>query len=229
MCNRYLSPDQATIERYWHVGARNPLPWWSASIFPRASGPFIRAGGGEAGGRALVVGTWGLIPHFATSARLRYQTNNARSEELAHKPSFRQPWARGQRCIIPAQSFDEPCWESGRNVWWTFRRADGQPWGLAGLWNTWTDSASGERIDSYTMLTINADAHPLMHRMHKPDPRLPPDAQDKRSVIPVEPQDVDAWLHGTPAQAQSLLRLAPPERFDAAPATPGPAQARHNA
>ena len=78
-------------------------------------------------------------------------------------------------------SFDEPNWETGKNVWWRFRRADGAPWGLAGLWNTWTDKATGEIVESYTMLTLNADAHPLMSRMHKPDPKLGPDQQDKRS------------------------------------------------
>lgn len=41
------------------------------------------------------------------------------------------------------------------------------------------------------MLTINADSHPLMRRMHKPDPKLPADQQDKRSVVPIEFADVD--------------------------------------
>jgi hypothetical protein len=41
------------------------------------------------------------------------------------------------------------------------------------------------------MLTLNADAHPIMKRMHKPDPKLGPDQQDKRSVIAIESADVD--------------------------------------
>lgn len=215
MCNRYVAPDLAAIERLWHLGGRNPPQWWEPAIYPRAQGPFIRAAKGE---RELVVGQWGLIPGFAQTPRLPYQTHNARSEELARKASFRQPWARGQRCIIPAASFDEPCWETGRNVWWTFRRADGQPWGLAGLWNAWLDRHSGEWIESYTMLTINADAHPLMRRMHKPKATAGPDEQDKRSVIPIESRDVDRWLHGTPADASRLLALAPLQAFAAAPA-----------
>ena len=147
--------------------------------------------------------------HFAKTPKLSYQTNNARSEELAQKASYREPWARGQRCIIPADSFDEPCWETGRNVWWNFRRTDGKPWGLAGLWNTWVDKDSGEVVESYTMLTINADAHPLMSRMHKPDPKFGPNEQDKRSIISIEMDEVDLWLHGTLADASSLLKLAP--------------------
>ena len=38
--------------------------------------------------------------------------------------------------------------------------------GWAGLWNTWIDKVTGEVHESYTMLTINADAHPSMSRMH---------------------------------------------------------------
>ncbi|WOP14581.1 SOS response-associated peptidase [Ottowia sp. SB7-C50] len=163
--------------------------------------------------RELVAGQWGLIPHFAKAAKLPYSTNNARSEELAAKPTYRTPWAKGQRCIIPARSFDEPCWETGRNVWWRFRRADGMPWGLAGLWATWTDHATGEIHESYTMLTINADAHPLMSRMHKPDPKLPHYQQDKRSVIPIDPENWDAWLTCAPAQAVDLLRIPADDVF----------------
>lgn len=202
----------------WRVGRQNPNRWWDAEVFPRGTGAFIRRGQDDAGySRELVAGQWGLIPWFAKEPRLKYPTNNARSEELAQKASYKHPWARGQRCIIPATTFDEPNWESGKNVWWRFARADGDPWGLAGLWNVWTDHATGQVYESYTMLTINADAHPLMSRMHKPDPKLPADKQDKRSVIPIELADVDQWLAGTVAEASQLLRVAPVEVFQAGP------------
>ena len=220
MCNRYVAPAQGDIERHWHLGARQPVGRWAPGVYPRAPGPFIRARQGQAGQRELVAGQWALVPHFAKSAKLSYQTNNARSEELAQKASYRAPWQRGQRCVIPAWVFDEPCWETGRNVWWSFRRADGQPWGLAGLWNTWVDRATGEVVESYTMLTLNADAHPLMRRMHKPDPKLGPDQQDKRTVVPIELADVDTWLFGNQEEASQLLRLAPVGVFDAGPAPP---------
>lgn len=215
MCNRYETPEEREIERQWHVGRDQPGRWWDPVLHPRGKGPFIRRS--SSGGRELVAGQWGLIPWFAKEARLGYSTNNARSEELANKASYKQPWARGQRCIIPALSFDEPCWESGKNVWWRFRRADGQPWGLAGLWSTWIDRASGEVHESYTMLTLNADAHPLMWRMHKPHPKVAPEQQDKRSVIAIEAADVDQWLSGTQGEASQLLRLTPVKAFDAAP------------
>ncbi len=44
---------------------------------------------------------------------------------------------------------------------------------------------------------------------------LPLEDQDKRSVIPIELADVDAWLAGTQQEAQALLRLSPVEIFDA--------------
>lgn len=216
MCNRYVAPDEAAIERYWQIG-RRPNPWHGApEIFPRESGPFLRVAD-SVGALELAVGQWGLIPWFAKMATLKYSTNNARFEEITEKASYKQSWIRSQRCIIPAWSFDEPCWESGRNVWWRFRRADGAPWGLAGLWNTWTDKSTGEVVESYTMLTINADAHPLISRMHRPDPKLPPDQQDKRSVVAIEMADVQVWLEGTPADAARLV--APPsiDVIDAGP------------
>lgn len=219
MCNRYTPPKELEIEREWHVGNRNPMRWWDEVLFPRGQGAFIRRAKDDAGfSRELVVGQWGLIPWFAKEPKLKYPTNNARSEELADKASYKLPWARGQRCIIPAADFDEPNWETGKNVWWRFRRADDHPWGLAGLWNTWVDKATGEVHESYTMLTINADGHPLMSRMHKPDPKLGPDEQDKRSVIPIELTDVDAWLAGTQQQAVELLRVPVVELFSAGPA-----------
>jgi putative SOS response-associated peptidase YedK len=217
MCTRYISPDDAEIERFWHIGRRDP---WrgQAAIYPRALGPFIRADNDSPESeRVMVVGQWGLIPWFAKTAKLSYSTNNARFEEIASKASFKQSWQQGRRCIIPAWSFDEPCWETGRNVWWRFRRADGTPWGLAGLWNAWADKETGEVIQTYTMLTINADHHPLMSRMHKPDPKLPADQQDKRSVAPIELSDVDTWLCGSIEDAASLVCVPPAEVFVAEP------------
>ena len=218
MCNRYEVPPRSAIENAWAVQQAAPQDW-DAVLFPRGTGPFVRRARDDAGySRELVTGQWGLIPWFAKEPKLKYPTNNARSEELADKASYKHPWARGQRCIIPAATFDEPNWESGKNEWWRFRRADGEPWGLAGLWNTWTDKATGEVHESYTMLTINADAHPLMRRMHKPDPKLAADKQDKRSVIPIEMGDVDRWLEGSVADAAGVLRLAPVGIFEAGPA-----------
>ena len=214
MCTRYVSPEAGDMERAWQIGSRHP--WRGGEVYPNYEGPFIRAARDAIGpSRELVLGQWSLIPWFAKERKLKYPTANARSEEMTGKASYKQPWARSQRCIIPATAFYEPCWETGRHIPWRFSRVDGEPWGLAGLWNTWADPATGELIESYTMLTINADGHPLMGRMHRPDPTRPPGLQDKRSVVPIEFEDVDPWLFGTVEQARSLIRLAPTELYRA--------------
>ena len=130
MCNRYEPPSPEDITRRWkpRQSAENFPP---RPLFPRANGPFIRAvREAVEPDLELVVGQWALIPWFAKTAKLPYSTNNARYETVGTAASFKAPWARGQRCIIPATWFDEPCWESGKNEWWRFRRADGDPWGL---------------------------------------------------------------------------------------------------
>jgi putative SOS response-associated peptidase YedK len=215
MCTRYISPDQADIERVWHIGRHNQVQWTN-ELFPGSHGPFLRQGQPNAG-LDLVVGTWGLIPKWAKTPVLKYSTCNCRSEEVAAKPTFADAWRNEQRCIIPALSFDEPCWETGKNVWWRFCRNDGLPWGLAGLWNTWTDRSTGEIVESYTMLTVNADDHPLMSRMHKPDPSRPLNQQDKRSVAAIEHGDFEKWLLGSAGEAAALLVPPPLTVIDCAP------------
>ncbi len=81
----------------------------------------------------------------------------------------------------------------------------------------WRDKESGELVESYTMLTLNADAHPLMNRMHKPDPKLGPTEQDKRSVVALERADWDTWLTAPIGEAQALVRLSLVQTFDAGP------------
>ena len=56
------------------------------------------------------------------------------------------------------------------------------------------------------MLTVNADEHPLMSRMHKPDLKAPADHQDKRSVVAIERAGAEQWLTGTVADAQPLIK-----------------------
>jgi putative SOS response-associated peptidase YedK len=182
---------------------------------PLGEGPFIRARNGEP---ELVVGTWALVGDNDKKPINRPRmTNCARWEGIAQKPTYKGSWLRGQRCLIPAERFDYPTWESGKNEWWTFRRADGQPWHLAGIWNTWTSPKTGEVFESYSMLTQNCDTHLLLSRFHKPEPTLAPDAQDKRTVVPLEMGDFRTWLNGTNEEAARLVRLPPVDLYDAVP------------
>ncbi len=154
-------------------------------------------------------------------------TNNLRVEKVASRGVLAPVWARGQRCLVPALDYDEPYYPDDlHNTWWRFARADGQIWALAGVWNDWTDHATGEVHGSYSMITMNCDAHQLLRHMHKPerDPAtkavLPPEQQDKRSVVPIERADWDAWLNGTPDQALALIRLPAVDVFAHGPVDP---------
>lgn len=93
MCNHYLSPDEAAMERAWHIGNRTPLKR-PAEVVPRRTGLFLRAA--SRGPLDLVVGLWSLIPHWSKEPRLKFSTNNARSEEVAIKPSYKDAWRSGQ-------------------------------------------------------------------------------------------------------------------------------------
>ncbi len=215
MCNIYGPAGPRMITERFRVTV--PAEPYKASIGPWGRGPFIRVRNGSP---ECVVGQWALIADGAREAvsSARIMTNNARSESVAEKRTFKGPWLRGQRCLIPADHFQEPNWETGRNVWWRFRRADGSPLALAGLWNDWADPATGEILASYTMLTMNCDGHLLLARMHKPDPKLPADRQDKRTVVPLDEADWKAWLNGSVAQAVGLLRVPPVGSLAAGPA-----------
>ena len=226
MCNRYRPVSVAVVgDVFGFTLLEEPQPLYATTgIGPCQQGPFVRAG-------SAAVGQWGLIPWFSKTRRPANRsgrpisTNNCRIETVATASSFKGPWGRGQRCLIPAQDYDEPYWGTGRNIWWRFGRKDGKPWALAGLWAEWTDPQTGEVLPSYTMLTQNCDAHPLLSRMHKPDPSLPQDAQDKRSVIAIEPHHWQTWLHGTPEEAMALVQLPPEDLFShgaADPAVQGP-------
>lgn len=68
------------------------------------------------------------------------------------------------------------------------------------------------------MLTVNADEHHLMSRMHKPDPKFPADQQDKRSVVAIEQADVEQWLNGTVSDAIPLIKAPDFELIEAGPA-----------
>jgi putative SOS response-associated peptidase YedK len=228
MCNRYHPARVEIIRMQWQLGEpQTGDRTWRPGIGPFGVGPFIRIKP-STDEPELVVGTWALIgDDSAQPVNRARSTNNARWETIAKLKTFIGPWTRGQRCLIPAERFDYPNWESGKNEWWTFRRADGEPWHLAGIWNAWTDKATGEVFESYSMVTMNCDAHPLLSRFHKPEPDLPPHAQDKRTVVPIEVADHRAWLTGSLEEAAALVRLRPVETYDARPASaPPPEQMR---
>lgn len=230
MCNLYGSTDRKTLRTLTFVQVPDDLAEPAAIVGPLGQGVFV----GQRGEARL--GQWGMIPPGSPTRRpvspstgRPLSTNNARSETVATAWTFRGAWHSGQRCLIPAWWYQEPYWGichtdpmtcAPKSTPWHFRRADGLPWMLAGLWSCWTDPVSGEPVASYTLLTQNCDGHPILALMHKPDPKLPADRQDKRTVVPIWEQDQDPWLHGTVGQARSLIRVPAPDTLEHGPADP---------
>jgi putative SOS response-associated peptidase YedK len=149
MCNRYDPTPKRGLHDFFRV--QPPIEDYAGSIGPLQRGPYLTA-------REAFVGQWGLIPDTSPTKRpatrngMPLSTNNARREGVSKAVSFVSSWAKGRRCLVPADAFYEPCWETGGAVLWRFQRTDGRPWALAGLWSDWTDPRTGEIHHSYTMI-----------------------------------------------------------------------------
>lgn len=206
MCAHY-DPQTDPARLHAHFGVSDLPLGLKSSLWPGYHGPFLRkhefadVGDEAVPFRELLVGSFGLIPHWAENTTSARNTYNARSETVHEKPSFRDAWRNAQHCIIPAEAIYEPDWRSGRAVPTRISRADGKPMGIAGLWAT-KHYPSGDVIHSYTMLTINADQHPFMRQFHKPD-------DEKRSVVILHERDYDGWLQASPADSRDFLYAYP--------------------
>ena len=84
------------------------------------------------------------------------------------------------------------------------------PTAIAGLWRAW-EEPNGERSYSFTMLTVNADEHPLMKRFHNPD-------AEKWGVVIIRPDAYEDWLScRNTDEARSFLQLYPSDEMHAEP------------
>jgi putative SOS response-associated peptidase YedK len=113
MCGRYVSPEQAAIERAWHIGRENSNPFPRRfNVQPTTLVPILRLGRASEG-LELAQARWGLIPHWWKDEKPPKMTFNARSEEAANKPMWRQP-LRDSRCLVPAAGWYE--WQEVERV-----------------------------------------------------------------------------------------------------------------
>lgn len=206
MCSHYESVKNRDVLKH-HFKLDAVPEGEKADMWPGYLGAFIRkhesTGETAASDRELLLGSFGLIPHWATDTKIARSTYNARSETAAEKPSFRDSWRAGRHCIIPADAFYEPDWRSGKAIPTRISGVDGNPLGIAGLWSVWK-SPMGDIIHSYTMLTINADTHPLMHLYHKP-------TDEKRMVVILQDEQYNDWLNADQNDSRDFLREYPAE------------------
>jgi putative SOS response-associated peptidase YedK len=129
--------------------------------------------------RGVTAYRWGLIPHWADSAKVGSRMFNARAETLVAAPAFRDAFQR-KRCLVPVECFYEWRREGEVRQPYTIGRADGQPLVLAGLWDGWKDPSTETVRRTFTIVT--SAPNDTMAALHN---RMP--------VILAE-DDWDAWL-----------------------------------
>jgi len=157
------------------------------------------------GSRVLRLMRWGLIPSWAKDPSIGSRMINARSETLAEKPSYRNALKR-RRCLIVADGFYEWQKQPGGKIPMYITLKDRQPFGFAGLYETWTEPESGESLVTCTIVT--GPANEFMASIHERMPIiLPPDAYD----LWLDPQEMNT------ARVLELLKPYPADQMRAYP------------
>ena len=145
---------------------------------------------------------FGLIPAWAKDEKISRHTYNARAETVSEKPSYRSAWRQRRYAIALVDHFFEPNYVTGKAQRWKIELASQeplpQPCGIASLWDTWIHPTTQERVTSFTMLTVNADAHPVMQQFHKA-------GDEKRTPVVLAPNQYAQWLSATTEEAMHMM------------------------
>lgn len=202
MCGRYVTPEESEIERYWHIGSRNSGRWIDRvyNVAPTTQVPMVLLN--EAGEQEVVPARWGLIPFWWKKATPPTFSFNARCEEAATKPMWRQA-IKTQRCLMPAMGWYE--WNekeptvtrAGRpvNQPYYHHAADDQVLAIAGVWSTW-DGPDGQDVLSCALLTRDSEG--------------PVAAVHHRMPVILAPEQWKLWLspETSPEQVHSAIALS---------------------
>ena len=198
LCNLYsMTKGQQAIRdlaRAMHDRTGN-LPLFPG-IYPDYSAPIVR---NSAEGRELVMARWGMpSPAFALQGKKSDPgVTNIRNTKSPH---WRRWLGVEIRCVVPFSSFAEPELQpDGRRppAWFAFDETRPLAF-FAGIWTQWTSVRKvkeGETTnDLFGFLTTepNIDVG-VIH------PKAMP-------VILTNPEEIDLWMTGTPAEALNLQR-----------------------
>ncbi len=162
MCGRFAfySPSEATAALF---GVDDAPPVEARyNIAPTQYIAAIRDG--DDGPRELTMLRWGLVPFWAKDPAIGNRMINARAETVADKPAFRAAY-RKRRCLVLADGFYDWRKEGSGKVPYYISAADGEPFAFAGLWETWRDRESDEKLETATIITMAAN--PFMERLHQ--------------------------------------------------------------
>lgn len=141
----------------------------------------------------LISARWGFIPHWWRKPELPRLSFNARSEEAAAKPMWRDA-LRSSRCLVPASHWIEWQHRQGAKIPHQLRPEGGRGFMFAGLWSLWRPRPGVDPMATCVILTTApSEAVAAVH--------------DRMPVV-LAPAAWRAWLDpqaGT-AEAQALLR-----------------------
>lgn len=214
MCTNYRPSAIEAFNSGALADIRDTKISFKPEVFPNDAAPIIRPARSDDKSSAppeWVPARFGLVPFWAKDdqvTKLGRMAYNSRTETVASKPMFREAWKRAQFCLIPADLFYEPNWESGCAIRWRIEMASREAFAIGGIWES---HGSGEAyFESFSMLTINADTHPLMNHFHRP-------GDEKRMPVIVEAADYPAWLAATASDAPAFFKHYPAELMVARP------------
>lgn len=145
--------------------------------------------------------TWGLIPSWTKSnsdaQEIRYKTFNARAETVSTKPSFSRSF-KSKRCLIPVKGFFEWQHSADEKIPWYIYHGKEEIFSLAGLFDQWADSSTGETIDTFTIITT--DANDLLSVIHNTKKRMP---------VILDRNDEFRWISNDTSTNDALTLLKP--------------------
>jgi len=183
MCGRYgLRSDKQTIADAFYAKKVNPRVILAPNynVPPSTFLPVIRLD--EEGDSELTLLRWGLVPFYSKDGKAGYNTNLARAESVATSPVYREAFKK-RHCIIPADWFYE--WqgldpERKKTQPWAIARKDRKLFGMAGIWDSWTDHATKEQLETFAIITT--EPNDVMQPIHT---RMP---------VILRPEDYARWL-----------------------------------
>jgi putative SOS response-associated peptidase YedK len=144
---------------------------------------------------------WGLIPSWVRTAddanEIRYKTFNARSESIEKKPSFSSSF-KSKRCIIPVKGFFEWQHVGKEKIPWYIYHSGDEILSLAGLYDEWTETSTGEHLRTFSIITT--EANDLMAEIHNSAKRMPA-ILDKSAE--------SRWLDNSASQTDAISFLKP--------------------
>jgi putative SOS response-associated peptidase YedK len=202
MCGRFeRSSSVDTIIREFRLNKTSLEMAPSYNIAPSQDILVIRID--HEGIKQLAACRWGFIPSWAKDPSVGFKTINARAETVASRPMFRSAF-KIQRCLVVADGFYE--WEKREKgkIPFSIHLRSGKPFGLAGLYSTWT-SPDGAGICTCTIITTDAnemigpihDRMPVIIPKDKEDLWLDPGVQDQNLLLemlrPYPPKEMEMY------------------------------------